>query len=326
MTTSTALQTQTQSTGMSAFQPQSIMEAEKLATTLAGSPLMPDTLRGKPRDVFVVLLMGQELGLSVMQAIRGINVIKGKPTLAADLMVALCKRSPLCKYFRLVESTDEIATYETKAADEPKPTKMSFTIQEADQAGLTFMYDKQKPGSWQKYPKAMLRHRSATALARAVYPELVHGIYDPEELTNEGRDAAVRDVTPLPPPQDSTKAPENTTAGVVGRALESVGADEEKARDLVSTAVEVIDEATGEVLQEGPPPDDFGPPPLTDDELSQSLDEAVGASWWVGRIDECADVAALKTLAKELRDADDDVKKDPDVRKAYTVRQGELAV
>lgn len=157
------------------FLPSSMVEAERFSAILAKSPLMPEALRGKPGDVLVILIAGHELGLSPMQAIRGINVIKGKVAMSADLSVALVKKHPECVFFRLVESSDAVATYETQRKGEPQPTKMSFTIQQAQQAGLSGQ-------NWKAYPAAMLRARCSQALARAVYPDLMLGVYDPEEI------------------------------------------------------------------------------------------------------------------------------------------------
>lgn len=60
---------------------------------------------------------------------------------------------------------------------EPEPTRMEYTIAEAKQAGLMG-----KGGNWDARPKTMLRHRCATELARAVYPDIVAGLYSTEEM------------------------------------------------------------------------------------------------------------------------------------------------
>lgn len=147
-----------------------------MASTLAKSALIPSALRGKPEDVFVILQTGAELGLSPMQALRGIHVIEGKASLGADLIVGQCvKRKDVCEYFTLLSSTDALATYETKRVGAPSATKLSFSIEQARNAGLL------SKGNWSKYPAAMLRARCATAIARAVYPDLAMGLYEPSE-------------------------------------------------------------------------------------------------------------------------------------------------
>src|SRR5229473_3218539 len=176
---STALAVQTEPVVLAprseTYEPSSIQEALQLARVLVNSRLLPRAIQ-TPEAAFTIILAGKELGLTAMQSIRSMHVIEGKPTLSADLMVALVKRSPVCRYFRLIRSDDKVATYETVREGDPAPTTMSFTIEEAQRAQLT------GKDNWKKYPAAMLRARCGAALARAVYPELVMGVYDTDEL------------------------------------------------------------------------------------------------------------------------------------------------
>jgi len=171
-----------------AFDPADMHEAGKMANWLAQSTLIPDALRGKAGDVLVVMMTGRELGLSTMQALRNISVIKGKSVMSAELMVAkVVSHAEVCTYFHLIESTEDEASYKTLRVGSPEPTAMRYTKREAALAGLA-----DKP-VWQKHPAAMLRARCSSALARAVYPDLVAGIYEPGE--GEEIQASVRPVT-----------------------------------------------------------------------------------------------------------------------------------
>ena len=181
------------------MEPRDLAEAREFSKLVASSALLPQSLRGRPEDVFVIVVSGHELGLSPMQAIRSISVIQGKPVLDAALMVALVKRQrDVCEYFTMVESTPQRATYETKRAGEPAPTRMTFTIEEAKAAGLA------NKDNWQKHTAAMLRARASSALARAVYPDLVLGVYETDEGEEMQRGAApVRMVRPAAPVEDA---------------------------------------------------------------------------------------------------------------------------
>jgi hypothetical protein len=168
-----------------AFEPRSINEAMHLAGLLVASRLLPRSV-ATPEAAFAIIATGRELGLTAMQSLRTIHVIEGKPTLSADLIAALCKsRRDVCQFFMLVESTDKVARYKTQRVGEPQPTTMSYTIEDAQRAGLV------GKDNWRKHPAAMLRARCITALARAVYPDLASGIYDPDEIGD----------TPMAPPQ-----------------------------------------------------------------------------------------------------------------------------
>jgi hypothetical protein len=74
----------------------------------------------------------------------------------------------------MVVSTNELATYATERIGESE-TRMSFSIKDAQTAGVT------GKDNWRKYPAAMLRARCIAALSRAVYPDLLMGIYETGE-------------------------------------------------------------------------------------------------------------------------------------------------
>ncbi len=158
------------------FEPGSIAEAFHLAGILVKSRLLPDSVQ-TPEAAFAIIATGRELGLTAMQSLRSIHVIKGKTILSADLVAALVKsRRDVCAYFMLVESTTERATYRTQRVGEPEPTTLTFTFEDAKRAQVT------GNPNWTKFPAAMLRARAITALARAVYPDLAMGIYDDDEV------------------------------------------------------------------------------------------------------------------------------------------------
>lgn len=139
---------------------------------------------------FAVLLKGHELGFTPMASASSIAIIKGKVSLSADATIALCKRSPACLFLRLVASTEEVATYETQRHGDPSPTSLTYTIAMATRAGLTGSQ------TWRGHAHAMLRARCGAAIARAVYPDLVAGIYDPDEVAEIARAEPVRAEVP----------------------------------------------------------------------------------------------------------------------------------
>lgn len=157
-----------------ALEPRDVGEALVMATKLVASGLLPKTI-SRPEAAFAIILAGRELGLPAMQSLRSIHIIEGKPVLSADLMAALCKRSPDCALFRLVESTDKIATYEAQRTGEASATRMSYTIDQAAAAGLV------GKDNWKRHTAAMLRARAASAISRAVFPDLLVGCYSDDE-------------------------------------------------------------------------------------------------------------------------------------------------
>ena len=155
------------------LEPRSMHEACLLAKRLHDSKLFSGY--GSPQSVLSTILLGRELGLPAMASLRSVHIIEGKHSLSAELMVALVLKSGLAEYFQLVESTDVICTFETQRKGAPEPQRLSYTIEQAQQAGLT-------RGNWQKIPRQMLRARAKSELARLEYPDLLAGLYTPDEL------------------------------------------------------------------------------------------------------------------------------------------------
>jgi hypothetical protein len=156
------------------FQPQDAESLWKMANMIGKSGLKPASLKS-PEDVMIVLMTGVELGLSVMQAMRGIHVINGKPAMSAEMLMAVVQNDPRCQYMMLVESTDTVATYETLRAGNPEPTRISYTIEDAKRAGLN-------SATWKSHPAAMLRARASSSICRAVYSDIIMGLYTDDEV------------------------------------------------------------------------------------------------------------------------------------------------
>lgn len=156
------------------LEPRSINEAINLAKHMHASRLF--SAYGTPQGVLSTLMAGRELGMQAMASLRAFHVIDGKPTLSADTIRALILRSGKAKYFRCTSRTATAATFETQRGDEP-PMSLTYTVEEAQQAGMV------KAGSgWTKNPADMCVARAGSKLARLVYPDVVHGIYSPEEF------------------------------------------------------------------------------------------------------------------------------------------------
>lgn len=156
--------------------PSNLAAAMEFAKNIANTALVPDAFRGKPAELLAVMVYGDELGMTPLRAIRSFNIISGQPSLKAEAKAAMVMSSPLCEYFTLVESTPDVARYTTKRRGAPVPVDMAYTMAEARSANLT---GKQV---WKSHPAAMLRARCSAALALAVYPDLVGGVYTDDEV------------------------------------------------------------------------------------------------------------------------------------------------
>jgi hypothetical protein len=186
-------------------------EARSLAETISKSTLIPAQLVGKSADVLVQILAGRELGLEPMTAIRSIHIINGKPTLAADAMMGLVLSSGLAEYFVQTEATASSVTFETKRKGAPVAQRVTWTLEDAKRAGVT------GNPTWNKYPRQMLAARCKSELARSAYPDVLAGVYDPDELAVPVRQPAPASV-PVPEAEDAEVVPESGLAAEIAAA------------------------------------------------------------------------------------------------------------
>ena len=170
-----------------AIVPRTMPEVQSLAEVLAKSALLPDALKGKAADVVVQILAGSELGLAPMASIRGVHIVQGKPILSADTMVGLVLASGLAEYFVCVDATDNAVTFETKRKGSPVPQRCTWTMEQAKRAAIN------TKDNWRAHPRQMLSARARAELARSAYPDVLAGVYVPEEHV---------DVRPMAPAND----------------------------------------------------------------------------------------------------------------------------
>lgn len=129
-------------------------------------------------QAIVKIQAGQELGLPPFAAMRGFDVIEGKPAPNAGLTSALVRRSGRYDY-RITRSDN--AACEMEWLDYGRTIGTSaFTIEEAKAAGLA---GKQV---WRAYASDMLFARALTRGARRFCADVFLGsVYTPEELGDD---------------------------------------------------------------------------------------------------------------------------------------------
>lgn len=145
-----------------------------------------------PEQALVIAMAGRDLGFSYTQALRAFHVLKGKPTLSADGMVAAVLARGICEYFRPVEVTETSATWETQRKGN-EPVRYTFTMVDAERAGIV-------SDMYRRHPKRMLSARCKAYLARDVYPEVLMGLITDDEATEIERRVSAPQPTPQPVP------------------------------------------------------------------------------------------------------------------------------
>lgn len=124
----------------------------------------------------VKVLAGTEMGFGAFASMTGIHIIKGKPSIGANLMAAAVKRHPNYNY-RVLEHTDQvcrIAFYERWDGKLEQVGVSEFTIEQARKA---------QTQNLDKYARNMLFARAMSNGVKWYCPDVFDApVYTPEEL------------------------------------------------------------------------------------------------------------------------------------------------
>ena len=188
------------------FDMERLAALEKLSEIAARTEMVPKQFKGRPDDVLVAFIMGDSVGLHPMQAVQNIAVINGQPSLYGDGMLAVCQQHPQWGgKIEHMEYDDAGIPYRAvcivKRKGEPD-TEQSFTLQEAEQAGLL-----KKQGPWQGYARRMLQWRARSWALRDAFADALRGFQCVEELAPMVEiEAEVQEIEPTASASDQLKS------------------------------------------------------------------------------------------------------------------------
>ena len=158
--------------------PQCFKEKLEMAAELAKSGLMPSSVK-TAQQIVVSLQWGHELGLSPMVAINNIVVVNGRPTLSTDIMFALARNNTEYAGCQWKSQTSEKAEVIVKRKIKNGIEEQSVGYFDLDMARKAGLANKE---NWIKYPQRMLKHRALSYALRDAFPDVLSGIYTPEEM------------------------------------------------------------------------------------------------------------------------------------------------
>jgi hypothetical protein len=160
---------------ISHLMPQTLAEKLKMADVFVKSGLMPSGFR-TASQVLVALQMGHELGIPPMRAIQNIAIVNGRPTLSADLLLAIAMRTGEVENFDDNDCNTEKAVIKLKRRGYSEKISV-FTWEDARKAGLT------GKENWQRFPQRMLRARALAFAVRDRFPDVLAGLYTADEIS-----------------------------------------------------------------------------------------------------------------------------------------------
>jgi hypothetical protein len=195
-----------------------------MAKALLPTGFLPNSIK-TAEQATAIMLKGRELNVPPMYSLSNIVIVQGKPTVSAEMMLALVQRDHGIEAMWVEESTNDYCKVGYKSGNGKK--FYTFSMDDAKRANLT------KNPVWSQYPAAMCRARAISAVARMAFPGSIGGMYvpgelgDPVNVTDEGEVQSVGTYNP------------STDTGVPPHAAMSRG-----------YTVEVVNEDTGEITDD----------------------------------------------------------------------------
>ncbi|MDI3315909.1 MAG: hypothetical protein QJR12_17015 [Mycobacterium sp.] len=152
-------------------------QAYRYAQALAQSNLLPKDLYGKPANVLTIILYGQQLGLTPMQAIQSIYVVNGRPQMSGQLWLSKVREAG--HRVKVSDHTDTSCTVTITRGDTGEEHTETFTWADAEKAKLA------RKDTYQQHPKRMLLWRAVSNCATVICPEVALGFgnEEPEPVT-----------------------------------------------------------------------------------------------------------------------------------------------
>lgn len=171
-----------------AIQPSALlasMSLQNLGQVFAESGFFNDSRSAA--QAIVKIIAGAELGFGPMAAMLGVYIVKGRPSMSANFMLAAVLKTKRYKY-DVKKVTNTEASIEFFRRDEPglpweSVGTSTFTAEDAKAAGLL------SQDNYRKFPRNMLFARAAANGCRWFCPDAFCGItpYTPDEVSDDVR-------------------------------------------------------------------------------------------------------------------------------------------
>lgn len=171
--------------------PANMEQAMKLAEMMSGAKLVPLHLQGKPADCLLVIEQASRWKMSPFAVAQCTSVISGKLMYEGKLVAAVVNANG---------GLDERLSFAYSGDGESRKITVSGKFRgekEARTVDVVFKDVKTANSMWQKQPDQQLMYSGTRAWARRHAPELMLGVYSPEEFDV----APMVNITPAPQPK-----------------------------------------------------------------------------------------------------------------------------
>ena len=170
---------------MSVGEPKNMLEVRALANFLSRSKFIPQSFRGDLNTAVMLIVTCKQYGLPIT-ALSEVMEVNGKVGFWGRTKLGIVLKSGVCEYIIPTEQTDKKCTVETQRKGWPKPVSITYTLDQAEKAGLLARSD-----AWKKHPSDMLYWRAVSRIISQVYPDVIQGFATVEEEEERPQEAEI---------------------------------------------------------------------------------------------------------------------------------------
>lgn len=241
----------TSGAGASALMPTNMESAFKLAEMMSRGKLVPTHLQGQPGDCLMVIEQAMRWGMSPFAVAQSTSVIQGKLMFEGKLVSAAVHGSGMLAGRLSYEFSGEGDTRAVKVLGtikgEAAPRDMEVRLKDA----------KTNNGMWTKQPDQQLIYFGTRAWARRHTPEVMLGVYSPEEMdTPQPREDFTGTTLDSSPVEDAPPPKTRKVSDILDEIKELFAKAEDRdavdvaiASDVVQKAMDIVRGGAKDSLQ-----------------------------------------------------------------------------
>lgn len=171
-----------------------------------------------PEQILTLMLVAQSEGRHPASAMKDYHLIKGKPSLKSDAMLARFQQAGGTVRWNERSNEKVSATFAHPQGGE---VTVTWTIEDAKRAGLA------NNDNYRKYARQMLSARCISEGVRLTYPSVISGFYTPEEVADFAITPAPAEKPAISKPLFKSPAPAiEAPAEIEAEVVEEVREDE----------------------------------------------------------------------------------------------------
>lgn len=254
----------------------SLADALELCDVIAQTDLVPRALQGRPANILLVWMMGEEIGLSLAQAVREIYCPPGgMPQMRGRLLLARLRDARHDYWWEDGgEGAGAYCEFTLIRSDTKREYKARFSVADAIAAGLVTQKEngqivalsrEGRPLPWMSYRQDMLFWRAVARAVNRAAPEVAMG-FDVMEA-------------PAPLPDDASQAPAaGPLGGAVAAPAPATAPPALPEGESAAAELAVLDQQ-GQAWRPGPDPRDEADEPASREQQRELADAFAAVGW-----------------------------------------------